>query len=396
MSGFAARRETSTGVHDPITARALAVDDICIVAVDVVGIDGATTARIQAESPFEDNKIVVTATHTHGGPAVMNGRLGTVDPAATKLVVDAAVRAASRAKACQQPASLEYADAGPLPIATDRRRGGHPVGARLQALRWVAPTGETIAMIVSYPCHPVVLGADNRHLTADYPAALRARLGVPSLFLTGCAGDINTGHPATASYSADSSTTRTFAEASRIGNTLADAIDTADWRPIPFGTGTRLAYDRISLDQKPIDDHTPAELAADWESEIAHADPGAASVLRTWIDWAQHPGAGLPSSWTGRVTAVGWGELSLVFLPGEPFLATGLTIARTSTAAGCVVVGYSDDCPGYLPTTDAYDGGGYEVCAAHRYYGMPAPFARGSAEHLTELAIHLLKEIESV
>ncbi|WP_163509083.1 alkaline ceramidase [Fodinicola acaciae] len=398
MSGFAARSEPSTGVHDPISVRALAVGDTCVVAADVVGVDDRMSERIRAEAPFDSDRMVVTATHTHGGPAVMTGRLGAVDDKAADLVVRAGVRAAIRARQRQRPATLEFADAGALPIATDRRRGGHPDAARLRALRWTATSGETIATIASYPCHPVVLGADNRQLTADYPAALRAQLeaasGAPVLFLTGCAGDINTGHLATASYATAPTASRTFVEAERIGGELARAVADADWRRVPVTGRAKAAIERISLQLRTVDELSPAELAQRWRAELVDATPGQAAVLRTWIDWSGRPGAGRAGVWNGRVTAFGWGGVSLVFLPGEPFLTTGTAIEKASAAHGCIVAGYADDCPGYLPTADAYDSGGYEIDAAHRYYGMPAPFARGSAEIVAAVATRLLRRIE--
>jgi len=53
------------------------------------------------------------------------------------------------------------------------------------------------------------------------------------------------------------------------------------------------------------------------------------------------------------------------------------------------VLGYCDGVSGYLPTADEYESGGYEVCDAHRYYGMPGPYAQGSAERLADAAISL-------
>ncbi|SKF62524.1 Uncharacterised protein [Mycobacteroides abscessus subsp. abscessus] len=46
--------------------------------------------------------------------------------------------------------------------------------------------------------------------------------------------------------------------------------------------------------------------------------------------------------------------------------------------------------PGYLPSAHEYPLGGYEVVDAHRYYGMPAGFSRGSLEALVDVAAGLL------
>jgi hypothetical protein len=402
MSGFAARRGRSLGIHDPITVRALAVDDSCVVCVDASALDEDACSSIRAGAPFPDERVIVTAIHTHGGPAVMRGGLGEVSEAARDLMVSSAVRAAALAAHRRQPATLEYADAGPVPVATDRRRGGLPSTARLQALRWMTPRGDVIAWFVTYPCHPVVLGPRNRELTADYPASLRVRLeaaapGSVALFATGCAGDINVGHSATASYSSAPDPRRTFEEAERIGALLADGVVRAHWTPAT-STGVAGAVDAasepVTLDLEPLDTVPPSELARRWSERACVAPPDEAAVLDEWIQWAGGSLAGRSGIWTGSVSALRWDDSVLVFLPGEPFLATGTSIADRSASALCLVLGYANGCPGYLPTSSAYDEGGYEVGDAHRYYGMPAPFARGSAETIGDAAVRVMRRVE--
>ena len=96
--------------------------------------------------------------------------------------------------------------------------------------------------------------------------------------------------------------------------------------------------------------------------------------------------------WTGRVSAFRIGGLTIVCLPGEPFLRSAEAIAA-QVAGNCIVLGYSDDCPGYFPTVEEYAHGGYEVDDAHRYYGMPGPFRSGAAEHLVEGAVEACRAL---
>src|SRR5699024_3079741 len=94
--------------------------------------------------------------------------------------------------------------------------------------------------------------------------------------------------------------------------------------------------------------------------------------------------------WQGRVTAVRWGPAVLLTLPGEPFCQAGLELrAHIQGAAAVFVLGYTDGCPGYLPTAAEYPLGGYEVCDAHRYYGMPGPFVPGALVRVVEEARRL-------
>ena len=88
------------------------------------------------------------------------------------------------------------------------------------------------------------------------------------------------------------------------------------------------------------------------------------------------------------MTAFNWSGLPLLFLPGEVFAATALSIrARQPESPTPFVVSLADGNPGYIPATEAYPAGGYEVAEAHRYYGLPAAFAPGAAEALADAVI---------
>ena len=58
------------------------------------------------------------------------------------------------------------------------------------------------------------------------------------------------------------------------------------------------------------------------------------------------------------------------------------------------VNGFADGVPGYIPPEAEYPFGGYEVLEAHRYYGLPAAFAAGSAERLEAAAIRLNAQLD--
>ena len=55
------------------------------------------------------------------------------------------------------------------------------------------------------------------------------------------------------------------------------------------------------------------------------------------------------------------GDLALVALPGELFVELGLAIRQQSPARHTFVIGYANEFIGYLPTSEAWEQGGYEV-----------------------------------
>ena len=396
LSGYAAREGGATGTHDPCTARALAVEDTCWVAVDVCGLDRATCASVAERVGLPDGHLLVTATHTHSGPACTPGRLGGDDPVARQRVVDAAVGAATQALAARRPVRLWWSSVRGAGVAVDRRTPSRPVDPPIDLLRLVAEDGAVVGWLVSYPCHPVVLAADNRLVSADYVWALRAELegqapGSVAVFLPGTCGDLNNGHAAEASYTSAPLAGRTFAEAERIGRHLArtragrsgDRARHRRCRGGPPGDGRARAGRRSTRSR-------PATLAERWAAELrrtpsraarrscARGSTGPASgrrPTRPRTPRGSPPCAGAGSGWSG--------------LPGEPFLSFAEALRRRVDGP-VLVTGYTGDCPGYLPDAEAYAHGGYEVTDAHRYYGMPAPFARGSAERLLEVAVELV------
>ncbi|GAA1488038.1 hypothetical protein [Brachybacterium sacelli] len=432
MSGFAARTEPSAGEHDVLGARALAMDEIVLIAIDVCALEEGTCRAIAGGvRPEAPEQVIVTATHTHAGPCSTPTRLTRCEPEIEQAIIDAAIAAGASARGSRRSCTMEYRAAHGVGVAFDRRHADRAVDPPVQMLQFTAVgsggvpggagAGRVVASLLTYPCHPVVLDGTNRLLSGDYVHPLRERIeaenpGSIAVFATGCAGDINTGHSAEASYSLQGSTSRTFAEAHRVGTRVAEAALAADPAGVgtagegasaadPMGAGTAGAdpasgsrdMGPASLVTAPVtvamtrpDAARVAEDSAAWTRDLATAEPGRATLLSLWLDWARAVPEG--ADWTGRVSAFRLGDVTVVALPGEPFLAVAEQISA-QVDGPCVVLGYADGCPGYFPTMGEYPHGGYEVEDAHRYYGMPGPFAAGSAEILVEKAVEVCRAL---
>jgi neutral ceramidase len=251
-----------------------------------------------------------------------------------------------------------------------------------------------MAVLAAYACHPVVLSADNLLWTADYPHYVRATLeaahpGAMAMFLTGCAGDANTGHSAYASQTLGHSAERTFATAERLGCRIGEAALAAPEQPM--GDTIDATDCTVELGFQRRESRPLPDLAAEWRDEAAR-DPARRVLLEHWVRWAEKwDGAtDAPTSWAGRVSVLNWGGVPLVALPGEIFAETGLSVRAALRDARAFVFAYADALPGYIPPRSEFQFGGYEVEEAHRYIGMPATFAPGSAEALAAAAIDLL------
>lgn len=397
MSGYAARTQPATGRHDALTARAIAVGDTAIVVVDVLGLHEDSCARIRSRCGLPADRVSVIVTHTHGGPVSMPGRCGTeCDVAYLARLEDGCVEAIDRAVASQRPAILA-AGLGPDPgIAFNRRHDGGTIDPTVPVLRLDGVDGRPIAILTSHACHPVVLAAYNRLYSADYPHYVRDALeaadpGIVAVFLTGCAGDISTGHSPHSSISTVPTADRSYAEAERLGRRIAESAAAARLErregTVRAASGTvELEFERNETSPLPV-------LAAAWRAKAADADPAWAALYDCWADWAESVAPEPAAPWTGRVTVLDWAGARLSFLPGEMFAQSALRIRGADTRPH-FVTSFADGVPGYIPPATEYPFGGYEVLEAHRYYGMPAAFAPGSAERLEALAISLGKRLD--
>lgn len=394
LSGFAARTLPATGANDPLTVRALAVNDTAMVVADVIGLHGEMSARIRRRCALPDANVIISALHNHGGPVSMAGRLTIdTDKAYLERLEDACVEAIDQAFAAQRPATLSVGPGNDPDIARNRRHGDGPVDRALPLLRVRDANGDMTAVMTGYACHPVVLGADNRLWTADYPHYVRAALeaaypGAAALFVTGCVGDANTGHSAHASISLAANPDRSFAAAKRIGEAIAEAALQAPEHPL--GTHVAAYQAEVGLPFERRETETPAQLAARWQSERTEAAPAQATLLDAWIHWAQTIALEPAVPLRGRVCVFDWGGMPIIGLPGEIFAATALGLRAAHGTGPAFIAGFAEDNPGYIPPRQEFAFGGYEVDEAHRYYGQPASFAPGCAEALADTAIELL------
>ena len=401
MCGYAARTEPALGQHDPLTARALVVDDTVVVVADVLGLHEETCAAIRRRSGFADDRVVVTATHTHGAPFPMPARGGgDADPAFLKRLEDGCVEAIRRAAEQRQPARLLAGNGANPGIAFNRRTADGVIDATVPVLRVEALDGKVLAIAFAHGCHPVVLGAGNRLYTSDFPHYARrvveeAAPTAVALFLPGCSGDVSTGHSPESSISTETPPDRTYAEAERLGRLLAASVMAAELAPLSGPVSARSSTVELGLTRTEVEDL--GVLERKWLGLAEGAIPAWAALYRHWARWAATTARAPLAPWRGRVTTFNWSGLPLVFLPGEIFAATGLQV-RAGQPAGATpfVVSLSDGVPGYIPPIEAYSAGGYEVEEAHRYYGLPAAFAPGAAEALASAATKAARSVIEV
>src|SRR5450759_1121769 len=110
MTGYAARLEPSTGVHDPLTVRALVIDDIGIVVVDCCALRKTTCGELGATRPAGLLGVVIAVTHTHSGPCLTPSGLGSFAPDVLHAVEKAFVEALTTARHRRVPVTVRFGE----------------------------------------------------------------------------------------------------------------------------------------------------------------------------------------------------------------------------------------------------------------------------------------------
>jgi hypothetical protein len=216
MGGYGARKGVSQGVHDPLLAKVLLIKSggrqIGIVTYDLVAIADARVAR-EARESLGVSPVLQIASHTHSGPVPKDRRDNAAHDPWYKGMEDKVLAAIKEAQQHYQPAQFSLGQAS-IYLGHNRRKVNedgtvtmfwrnadrlptHPVDPKIGLLRFTAPDGRVLALLVNYACHAVVLGPDNLDYSADWPGymyrRLEKQLGAPAVayFIPGAGGDIN-------------------------------------------------------------------------------------------------------------------------------------------------------------------------------------------------------------
>ncbi|MFB3896766.1 MAG: neutral/alkaline non-lysosomal ceramidase N-terminal domain-containing protein [bacterium] len=409
LTGFIYRQQPSVGVHDPLFAKAVVIDDgttqLALVSCDLLALsrDSVKTIRqkITKNSGIPSANILIACTHTHSGPATVFLRnCGTVDKGWLSKLEQQIADTVIHAYRELQPVSMGYGF-GTADISLDRRASNLPqhapevVDKSLGVIKFEDISGEPMALILNYTCHPVVMAEKNRYFSADYPGVVCDYLesNYPSdpvvLFFNGACGNINP--------NIRGGTWEAMTKLGEIiGKAAADITDTIT----TSDTLTLSAInDNIELQLKIPHvegiDHE-LEMFRNRAVEIEESDMMQKKYNDAMIWWAEETLDILkqkkaPESIPLEIQVMKLGELTIAALGGEIFCQIGLNIKQQS-GSPTFIIGYANHDIGYIPTRKAFEEGGYEVTMAYRYYGNF--MITRDADHIIETsALHLIKSV---
>lgn len=391
MVGFAGRGP-SEGVHDDLTATAVALSDgergLLLVALDLLYLPASLVAQIRARAAertgLPPDAIHLLSSHTHYGPEVGNDSAPPSEDVAAyrEDLVRKVAGAAGAAWADRREARAAYAT-GESRIGVNRRErrpdgqiilGQNPAGPcdrELKLMRLDGTDGSPLATLVGFACHPVCQASRTTGLSADFPGRMRetaeALTGSPCVFIQGAAGNIN-----------PVQMEPRYEPARRLGTILGAAVVRAYEEAVPEPAETvgtlRSDVELPAMTVPSVEEGRAAVAALEAEHQRL-TDAGASPGSLWWCERrlqrarsmleSRETGEPLPSI-PAEVSAFCIGPLAAVTVPGELFTEIGMRIKAASPFPLPLIAGYTNGSIGYIPTVEAYPEGGYEVTHACR------------------------------
>ena len=374
MSGYAGRKDLSTGVHDRLYARVVAFQSssqrLVLVSTDLIGFYNTYEPIRDAicdRFDLEPRELFLSSTHTHSGPTPTLGEdrhpnnLEYTQNLKAKLL-EAIGLAIEKAHLVRMGAGRGYS-----PVGSNRREVQHDGSIRLGrkpygpsdkevlVMKLATLNGEPVAALFDYATHATSLGPRNLQISGDV-LGLAAQfvekiLGpdVTAPVFAGASGDIDPWYRVLPSFETENG-----------------------WIPEPELLGTLLGVEVVHVFRKIETTSSTGEI----RTELVTLELPARKNER---DEDAAPTKPL------NVTVATIGDVAFVGLGCELLTEVGMALKAQSPYEHTFVITHCNGRAGYLPPKHLYDEGGYEVDRTG--------FARQAAEILVKETLRILSEL---
>ena len=381
LSGYGGRTALSTGVHDPLSARALAFEQdghrLVIVSTDIIGYYGPTgeslRQAVRDASGLKPEELMLAAIHTHAAPTPA------IDPTNhhpnnieyTKMLRTQLLKVVQAALTNLKPATIGVGT-GASPVGINRRQviknkdgstyirlGRNPGGSTdpdVQVLQVREREGDRLAAVLfAYATHSTSLGSKNLVVSGDVHGLAEQFVerylgaGVIAPGFAGASGNIDPWF-----------------------RVLPEIKTDSGWTPEPVLLGTMLGEEVVNTAK----DIRTAMPSGPVKSLIKTVPLPTKSDLK-------------PSDWSRNsitITAGRVGDVALVGLSAEVFNEIGRAIKTSSPFANTFIITHCNGGSGYLVIKEAYAEGGYEV--------KTTPFTPEAAAIVLREASALLQQLK--
>ncbi len=377
LAGYQSRTNLSEGVHDPLSARAIAFESgdrrLVLVSTDVLGFYGGSADVIRqailSECQLKPGELFLSAIHTHSAPTVtfdlQRGHSNNV--AYSKTLQGKLVTVVQQSLRDLRSAQLTFAS-GAAPVGSNRRQrvvdqsgasrivlGRNPeapIDREVQVLRLtLGDSDQPAAVLFAFATHSTSLGPRNYQISGDVH-------GLAEQFVE---GNLEPKVIAAAFAGASGDIDPWF-------RVLPGFKTARNWIPEPILLGTLLGEEVVHVLEQPRASSGKAELKG---------------LFRT----LELPGKTNSTAVALNMTAACIGEVAFVGLGGEVFNQIGRAIKAASPFRYTVIITHCNGTAGYLPTPDVFDEGGYEVQSSR--------FGPQASEQVVAKALEMLKELRA-
>ncbi|MDA1179279.1 MAG: neutral/alkaline non-lysosomal ceramidase N-terminal domain-containing protein [Planctomycetota bacterium] len=408
LAGYGSRRPPEGTLHD-LWMKALALEDpqghrVVLVTSDFQGIPKSMSdkvfARLQSELRLERHQVMLTFSHNHCGPRLGDDlvdyypidaqQVAMVDEY-TQAMQDRMVRLIGQAIDQLAPASLAVGQ-GVAKFAVNRRNNREadvptilaqgkllagPVDHTVPVLQVRRRSGEVVAILFGYACHPTTLSFNQ--WCGDYPGFAQLEIeakhpGAAAMFVNTCGGDQNP------------LPRRSVELCANYGHQLAVAVQMTLAKPLqPLPAEIRTAFEYVELPYLEVINRESLHTALQDGNEIRGR--WAARMLQQLDE-----GKVFPSSYPYPVHAWRLGNITMLGLGAETVVDYALRFKR-ELGESTWVCGYTDDMIAYIPSRRVWEEGGYEGGSNLYEYGRPALRWSGEIEDKISASVHRLADL---
>jgi neutral ceramidase len=382
MSGYAARKGLSTGVHDPLSARAVAFEvngkRLVLISTDIIGfyedVGSVMRQAIQAECNLQPSELFLCGIHTHAAPTptLSRERAHANNVEYTEGLKPKLIEITRKALANMEPVKLGVG-VGSCPVGGNRRElrvnnngessivlGRNPYGTtdkEVLVMKVAKGDGAPLAVMFDYATHGTSLGTANLTISGDVPGLaeqfVEKILGgdVIAPIFVGASGNIDPWF-----------------------RVLPKINEEPGWIPEPVLLGTFLGEEVVSVYRGIRQTNSADKIATNFVTLQLPAKPPEAGSTERRQDSASL-----------NVTVARLGDVAFVGLGAEVFTEIGMAIKAGSPCAHTFVITHCNGSAGYLPIKEAYVQDGYEVKSSR--------FGPQAAGIVVREAIRLLQDL---
>jgi hypothetical protein len=396
------------GWDAPLRATATLFDDgekqVCMVSLDIVGYNRPfmdhLARRIEALHGIPFDRILISATHTHGTPSPPRWEDKSADQTFNLAFEKAVVESVGRAKAKLAAArsfesyfALGYANVGqnsrvvlengdilwvPLDTKFALNRPTGPFDAQLPVLAFKDRDGKLQSILYNHSTHNIGSRGEV-HSPSFYGLAsqeIEKELGGTVSFFSGAFGSTHVLGKGIAGYGDNEE--RVF----RVKRGIRTAYEKAERHPL---RGLASLKKELPFTVRSFDEAAQQKAVAEYCRRWLDVDTEA--VIEAFRKRRERIAPEQGQKKTTWLHAVRVGDVAFVGVPGELFTGLGMEIKRRSPFRYTYVVGIANDYIGYLPDREAFGLGGYQTWAGPAYSEI------GTGEAIVEASLEMLDEL---